>query len=60
MDLKSYLPDYSKEFVIDALDSDVEIYRDNWGIPHIEANNQHDLFFKESACFIFKLTSTFL
>ncbi len=47
MDLKSYLPDYSKEFVIDALDSDVEIYRDNWGIPHIEANNQRDLFFAQ-------------
>ena len=47
MELKSYLPDYSKEFVIDTLDSNVEIYRDNWGIPHIEANNQHDLFFAQ-------------
>ncbi len=47
MNLKSYLPDYSKVFVIDAISSDVEIYRDNWGIPHIQANDQNDLFFAQ-------------
>ena len=27
-----------------GLESQVEVYRDNWGIPHIYASNPHDLF----------------
>ncbi len=34
-------------FAIDGLESTVEIIRDQWGINHIYANNQHDLFFAQ-------------
>ncbi|RME43682.1 MAG: penicillin acylase family protein, partial [Chloroflexi bacterium] len=30
-----------------GLDSPVEVIRDRWGIPHIYAQNQHDLFFAQ-------------
>ncbi len=30
-----------------GLQSQVEVYRDNWGIPHIYASNPHDLFFAQ-------------
>ena len=30
---------------LDQLTSEVHIVRDRWGIPHIFAENQHDLFF---------------
>ena len=29
------------------LESDVEVARDRWGIPHITAGNMHDLFFAQ-------------
>ncbi|MFQ5811771.1 MAG: penicillin acylase family protein [Anaerolineae bacterium] len=29
------------------LESQVEVYRDSWGIPHIYASNPHDLFFAQ-------------
>ncbi|MEQ8534606.1 MAG: penicillin acylase family protein, partial [Imperialibacter sp.] len=32
---------------IDGLKEPVEIIRDEWGINHIYANNQHDLFFSQ-------------
>lgn len=35
------------ELLIDGLQEPVEIIRDEWGINHIYANNQHDLFFAQ-------------
>jgi penicillin amidase len=48
--LKSYekhpsLPSYSGTLEIPALKSRVDIYRDNYGIPHVFAENESDLFF---------------
>ena len=37
----------SNELLIDGLQEPVEIIRDEWGINHIYANNQHDLFFAQ-------------
>ena len=37
---------YPKEKInVDGLKQSVEVYRDKWGINHIYAQNQHDLFF---------------
>ena len=47
MNLESYLPDYTKKLTIDSLENQVKIYRDNWGIHHIEASTQYDLFFAQ-------------
>ncbi len=30
-----------------GLQSQVEVYRDSWGVPHIYASNSHDLFFAQ-------------
>jgi penicillin amidase len=30
-----------------GLESQVEVYRDSWGIPHVYASNSHDLFFAQ-------------
>ncbi|NKI31806.1 penicillin acylase family protein [Croceivirga thetidis] len=37
----------AQTLVIEGLQDDVEIVRDEWGINHIYANNQHDLFFAQ-------------
>ena len=37
-------PDTSGQFTVDALKSRAEIVIDRWGIPHIRADNLHDLF----------------
>ena len=42
---KDFLPDLEKDLSTDAITDSVEIYRDKWGIPHIVAKNEHDLFF---------------
>ena len=36
----------SKKY-IEGIDKKIEIYRDNWGINHIYAKNQKDLFFAQ-------------
>ena len=39
---------YPKENIkVDGLKQSVEVYRDRWGINHIYAQNQHDLFFSQ-------------
>ena len=39
---------YPKEKIkVDGLKQSVEVYRDKWGINHIYAQNQHDLFFSQ-------------
>ena len=42
---ESSLP--SDQIQVDGLQKSVEILRDQWGINHIYAQNQHDLFFAQ-------------
>ncbi|MBI4641068.1 MAG: penicillin acylase family protein, partial [Candidatus Tectomicrobia bacterium] len=44
-DLKSALPDTSKTLSLKGLNATIEIYRDNYGIPHVKAQSVHDAFF---------------
>ena len=39
------IPQYKGELVIQGLGSDVTVYRDERGMPHIYAANEHDLYF---------------
>jgi penicillin amidase len=43
--LKKSLPEISGEVNLQGLKEDVEITRDTYGVPHIYARNEHDLFF---------------
>lgn len=38
------LPQVSGELVLPGLRAPVTVYRDKWGVPHIEAQNEHDLY----------------
>ncbi len=38
------IPDYNAELVIDGLSEQVEVYRDQYGVPHVYAKNEHDLY----------------
>ena len=40
-------PQLSGELEVDGLDHDVEVLRDELGVPHIYASTQHDLFFAQ-------------
>lgn len=42
--LPAYLPDVTSEIHIPELNEPVEVFRDEWGIPHIRAANEWDLF----------------
>ena len=46
-DLKSVLPDVTNTLKLLGLQKPVEVYRDRWGIPHIRAENENDLFFAQ-------------
>jgi len=41
------LPQTDGALTVDGLRDEVVIYRDAWGVPHIYANNVHDLFFAQ-------------
>ncbi len=41
---KAALPDYNKSVKITALTNQVKVYRDAHGVPHIVAQNEHDLY----------------
>lgn len=43
--LGSSKPVYSGELVLNGLHKDVQVHYDNYGIPHIYAENEHDLYF---------------
>jgi len=43
--LDSSKPTYNGEVVLDGLPNDVQVYYDNYGIPHIYAKNEEDLYF---------------
>ncbi len=38
------LPDYNEELVLEGLENTVTVYRDEYGIPHIYAESEHDLY----------------
>lgn len=44
---KKSLPDYNESLFADSLSHKVEIIRDKWGVPHVYAQNQSDLFFAQ-------------
>jgi penicillin G amidase len=39
-----------KALQVEGLQAPVEVYRDPWGINHIYADNEHDLFFAQGYC----------
>lgn len=45
--VRTPLPQVSGELTFKGLNSEVEILRDAWGVPHIYADNSHDLFFAQ-------------
>lgn len=44
---KKSLPNYSQSFKVTGLEKKVSITRDHWAVPHIEADNEADLFFAQ-------------
>ena len=46
-DLKAALPDVTTPVRLPGLSQPVAVYRDRWGIPHIRAENERDLFFAQ-------------
>lgn len=40
----SAVPDYNKNVTINELSDSVKVYRDEYGIPHVYANNESDLY----------------
>ncbi|MGD8286042.1 MAG: penicillin acylase family protein, partial [Desulfobacterales bacterium] len=43
--IKRSLPQFSGEVVVSGINEDVEIIRDTYGVPHIYAQNEPDLYF---------------
>jgi penicillin amidase len=46
-DLRNALPDVNTDQKLDGIVSGATIHRDKWGIPHITAGNEPDLFFAQ-------------
>ena len=46
-DINAALPDLRSTVPLRELHSPVDIYRDQWGIPHIQAGNEQDAFFAQ-------------
>ncbi len=46
-DLQAALPDVTSTLHLPGLQQPVDICRDQWGIPHLRAENEHDLFFAQ-------------
>ncbi|MDE0299864.1 MAG: penicillin acylase family protein [Candidatus Poribacteria bacterium] len=46
-DLRSCLPDLTTTMRLPELGAAVDVYRDQWGIPHIRAESEADLFFAQ-------------
>ena len=44
---KRSLPPSSGTFSLKGIENSVEIIRDSWGVPHLYAQNMHDLFFAQ-------------
>ena len=41
------LPQVSGTLIVPGLSAPVRVVRDRWGVPHIKAENQDDLFFAQ-------------
>src|SRR5579872_4957646 len=41
------LPQADGELLLPGLQQSVTVVRDRWGVPHITAQNEHDLFFAQ-------------
>jgi len=41
---------WGQQLAVKGLQSPVEVIRDKWGINHIYAQNEHDLFFAQGYC----------
>ncbi len=46
-DLKAALPDVTSTIRMRGLKAEIDIVRDQWGIPHIRAGSEHDAFFAQ-------------
>ena len=46
-DLQAALPDVTSPLSLPGLREPVQVFRDAWGIPHIRASNEWDLFFAQ-------------
>jgi penicillin amidase len=46
-DLRAAVPELTGTLRLRGLDHSVHIYRDRWGIPHIQAQSVHDAFFAQ-------------
>ena len=46
-DLYAALPDVTSTMRFSGIHKHVDVYRDRWGIPHIKAQNENDLFFAQ-------------
>lgn len=44
---RSAVPGYTGEIILEALESEVEVRTDEYGVPHIFADNETDLFFAQ-------------
>src|SRR3990172_2756939 len=38
------IPDYNEDLMLEGLHAPVEVYRDNFAIPHVYATDEHDLY----------------
>ena len=47
LNLEEFLPDFNKDLIFKQINCVVYIYRDSWGIPHIKAKDEFDLFFAQ-------------
>ena len=41
------LPQLDGELTLDGLHGNIQVFRDEWGVPHIYAEDEHDLFFAQ-------------
>ena len=46
-DLKSAIPPLDGVLDLPGLKADVRVWRDQWGIPHVRASNEHDVWFAQ-------------
>ena len=46
-DLKAVLPDITSTLSLEGLEGPVTVYRDRWGIPHVQASSRQDAFYAQ-------------
>ncbi|SVE57602.1 uncharacterized protein METZ01_LOCUS510456, partial [marine metagenome] len=46
-DLKACLPDVTSTMTLKGIGASVDVYRDEWGIPHIQALTERDLHYAQ-------------